>query len=87
MSDIGEVYETSWALQWKKLYQEAMISENALQRLSLGSTHTLAVNNKGKLFSWGWNDRGQCGHHPSLINKEIDFGISPMKSLGSCEGM
>lgn len=25
-----------------------------------GSTHTVAVNQKGKLFSWGWNDCGQC---------------------------
>jgi len=39
------------------------------------------VNNKGKLYSWGWNDRGQCGHHPLLHTKEIDFSASAQKSL------
>lgn len=56
MSDISEVYETSWSLHWKKLYQESLIQENALQRISIGATHTLVTSGKGKLYSWGWND-------------------------------
>lgn len=85
MSDISEVYETSWSLHWKKLYQESLIQENALQWISIGATHTLVTSGKGKLYSWGWNDWGQCGHHPSLTIKELDFGLSAQWSLYASE--
>lgn len=26
----------------------------------VGATHTLAVNQRGKVYVWGWNDCGQC---------------------------
>lgn len=29
--------------------------------ISVGDTHTLAINSKSHLFSWGSNDYGQCG--------------------------
>ena len=62
MADTSDVYETPWTLHWKKLAQENQIQGNALQRISLGSTHTLVTNAKGKIFSWGFNDCGKCLH-------------------------
>ena len=32
-----------------------------LQYLQIGETHTLAVSNSGKIYSWGWNDFNQLG--------------------------
>ncbi len=81
MSDINEVYETSWSLQWKKLFQEGLLSENSMQLISLGSTHTLVTSSKGRLYSWGWNDRGQCGHEFKRLQKEIDLNSTAQKSL------
>ena len=57
-----------------------MLSENSMQLISLGSTHTLVASSKGKLYSWGWNDWGQCGHN-SKMEKEIDLNSSALKSL------
>lgn len=37
--------------------------------LTIGSTHSLAVNTKGKVYAWGWNDNGQCGK--PINNTEI----------------
>ena len=38
--------------------------------LSAGLTHTMIVNSKGKVFTWGWNDNGQCAKS-SNINEVI----------------
>jgi alpha-tubulin suppressor-like RCC1 family protein len=29
--------------------------------IAVGDCHTVAVNNKGKVFTFGWNNFGQCG--------------------------
>ena len=50
--------------------------------MSLGSMHTLAINGKGKIYSWGWNDKGQCCHPPEEVEmKEIQAETFPSKSL------
>lgn len=41
----------------KKLY----FSENMTQ-IRLGAEHGLAVSESGKVFTWGWNEHGNCGN-------------------------
>jgi alpha-tubulin suppressor-like RCC1 family protein len=38
------------------------MNKSPIQLIHTGATHTIAINSKGKLFSWGWNSYGQCGH-------------------------
>jgi len=38
-----------------------MKANTPLQMMALGETHTLCANIKGKVFSFGWNNYGQCG--------------------------
>jgi alpha-tubulin suppressor-like RCC1 family protein len=38
-----------------------MNSNTPVQIISSGSCHTIAMNSKGKIFSWGWNNYSQCG--------------------------
>jgi alpha-tubulin suppressor-like RCC1 family protein len=45
-----------------------------------GSSHSLALDNKGKLYTWGNNEDGQLGlgdeehrNIPTLVSKEITF--------------
>jgi alpha-tubulin suppressor-like RCC1 family protein len=43
--------------------------------MALGSAHTVCVNNKGRLYTFGWNNYGQCGVpiNSTVISKdEID---------------
>lgn len=39
--------------------------------LSIGNTHSLAVNQKGRLYTWGWNDNGQCARDPDETSVQI----------------
>ena len=80
--DTSDIYETPWSLHWHQLSKEQLINDAPIQRITLGSTHTLAVNNRSKLYSWGWNDSGQLGHNPSeVIKKEIKPGSHAMRHL------
>jgi len=69
MCDTSDVYETPWSLHWQQLSKELLVNDTPLQRVTLGSTHTLGVNNKSKLYSWGWNEFGQCGHDMDEVSK------------------
>lgn len=80
--DTSDIYETPWSLHWHQLSKEQLMSDTPLQKVMLGSTHTLAVNNKSKLYSWGWNDYGQLGHNPAEVTKkEIRPGSHAMRHL------
>jgi alpha-tubulin suppressor-like RCC1 family protein len=72
-----EIYENPWAQKFSKIFAESQNQENEIQYVQVGSTHTLAAN-QTRLYSWGWNDRGQLGretindtasvHEPGVIN-------------------
>jgi len=32
-----------------------------IQLIYTSSTHSAAINSKGKVFFWGWNNNSQCG--------------------------
>ncbi|CAI2359384.1 unnamed protein product [Moneuplotes crassus] len=82
LCDTSDVYETPWSLHWLQLSQEMLTNDTPIQRISLGSTHTLAVNSKSKLYSWGWNEFGQLGTSPDEeMKREIRQGVSAAKQL------
>jgi len=51
-----------------------MINKTPIQMIHLGSHHTITINSKGKMYSWGWNNFGQCGHS---INSTFENVIIP----------
>ena len=55
---VSDVYETPWSNQWERLSKESLMNEAAIQHLTIGTSHSIAVNNKSRLFTWGWNDSG-----------------------------
>jgi Regulator of chromosome condensation (RCC1) repeat len=59
--DSGEVYNKYWSIEYEKIYNLNMRNGTPIQSISIGGCHTIALNNKGKAFSWGWNNYGQCG--------------------------
>jgi len=38
--------------------------ESPILSVSMGTTHTIAVNAKSQIFTWGCNEHGQCGCCP-----------------------
>ena len=41
--------------------QTAVVSNEKFTKASSGYEHGLAINEEGHLFSWGWNEHGNCG--------------------------
>jgi alpha-tubulin suppressor-like RCC1 family protein len=60
--DSNEIYEDCWAKDFENIFKLNLKTKSPIQIIQTGSCHTIAINNKGKLFSWGWNHYGQCGH-------------------------
>lgn len=61
MIETDECYETLWASIYDSIYTKCLKLNAPLQLLAVGGQHTLCVNNKGKIFTFGWNNYGQCG--------------------------
>ena len=58
--DSSEIYDTLWASEFEKIYNYNIENGSPIIQIAVGSCHTLLLNNKGKIFSWGWNNYGQC---------------------------
>ena len=66
LSDISyneEIDETFWVKEYKKIYEYNLNNKTPIQQIYLSDTHTLLINNKGNLFFFGFNDKGQCGQN------------------------
>ena len=61
MIDTNECYETLWASIYDSIYTRCLQNNDPIQLISLGSQHTICVTNKGKVYTFGWNNYGQCG--------------------------
>jgi alpha-tubulin suppressor-like RCC1 family protein len=53
-------------------------SNKKWRKVSCGAYHTAAIDDDGKLFSWGSNDKGQLGVS-SFTDEYIDTPISPLQ--------
>ena len=61
MIDTNECYETLWAAIYDSIYTKCLQNNDPIQHIALGSQHTICVTNKGKIYTFGWNNYGQCG--------------------------
>jgi alpha-tubulin suppressor-like RCC1 family protein len=61
MVETDEIYEKLWASSYQKIFTHCLNSNAPLQLMSLGTSHTVCLSNKGKAYSFGWNNFGQCG--------------------------
>ena len=77
-TDLSEIYGQGWSTQWNKATAESTLNEAPIMSVSVGQTHTMIVNSKGKVFSWGWNDNGQCAKPPQV--NEIILNQPTMKN-------
>ena len=59
--DANEIYDKLWAAELEKIFNLNIRSGSPLQQIDVGGCHSMVLNNKGILYSWGWNNYGQCG--------------------------
>ena len=75
MIDTNECYETLWASIYDSIYSKCLQNNDPIQHISLGSQHTICVTNKGKIYTFGWNNYGQCGvpiNSTFLLKNELE---------------
>lgn len=61
MVNPGDVHDHHWHENYMTIFKQNMKSNSPIQIISIGDGHSLAINSKGKVFTWGWNQKGQCG--------------------------
>ena len=61
MINTDETYDELWSLTYENLYSKCLKNFDPIQNISLGSQHTICLTSKGKIYSFGWNNYGQCG--------------------------
>eukprot|EP00351_Strombidinopsis_sp_SopsisLIS2011_P000459 CAMPEP_0116886726 /NCGR_PEP_ID=MMETSP0463-20121206/20674_1 /TAXON_ID=181622 /ORGANISM="Strombidinopsis sp, Strain SopsisLIS2011" /LENGTH=120 /DNA_ID=CAMNT_0004547631 /DNA_START=1628 /DNA_END=1990 /DNA_ORIENTATION=+ len=49
--------------------------------VQIGTSHSMAVSGKGKLYCWGWNDNGQCAKDPNIIDEVVIKDSSRVASV------
>ena len=64
----NEIFE-NWENEYNKIFKLNLQNKNPIQLIFLSDTHTLLLNNKGHIFTFGWNENGQCGINPYLTNR------------------
>lgn len=70
--DIDEIDKFDFSSEFQFLNDYCIKNNCPISNIELGNYHCLVSNNKGKVFSFGWNNEGQCGFSKfsSVINKE-----------------
>ena len=61
MIDTDEIYDNLWSSNFNSIYTKCLKVNDPIQLINLGSQHTLCISQKGKIYSFGWNNYGQCG--------------------------
>ena len=81
--DTSEIYYKPWSQLINNIYNKCESNNDSIQLISLGSQHTLCISNKGKLYSFGWNNYCQCGKKTKkkLNNENSDLEIEKIEEL------
>ncbi|XP_058187911.1 ultraviolet-B receptor UVR8-like isoform X2 [Rhododendron vialii] len=72
---IGNNEEREWVCAIKALQTETVRSVVA------GSRNSLAICDDGKLFTWGWNQRGTLGHPPETKTETIPSQVKALANV------
>ena len=68
-----ELDENIWLEEYNKIYKENMKNETPIQKIEISTTHSMILNSEGKVYSWGWNNFGQCGAYPYMTKQSYIF--------------
>jgi alpha-tubulin suppressor-like RCC1 family protein len=60
-------------------YEVKSLSKSRIKKIAAGDVHSLALDTRGRVFSFGDNSNGQLGlnMNPDVMNLDLPLGISP----------
>ena len=73
---IGNNEEKEWVCTIKALKYSEKVSS-----IVAGSRNSLAICEDGKLFTWGWNQRGTLGHPPETKTENIPSQVKALSNV------
>lgn len=62
------------------------ILDQHVTKVALGKAHTVSLNSKGQIFTFGMNNKGQCGRSKGKMfpcASEVDFGMKTQQPQSS----
>lgn len=72
---LGDLEDRAWACQVDALKNERLVSVVA------GSRNSLAICDDGRLFTWGWNQRGTLGHAPGSKTECLPSQVKALENV------
>ena len=71
INDSTEVEDKSWSEEYMQTYKRCLQNKTPIQKIFISTCHTMALNSEGKVFTWGWNNYGQCGAYPQSTKQNF----------------
>ena len=71
INDSNEVEDKSWSEEYIKIYKKCLKNNSPIQKIFISNTHSMILNSEGKVFTWGWNNYGQCGAFPEYTKQNF----------------
>ena len=75
INDSSDIENKSWAEEFLSIYRQNISNNTPIQKIYIGNCHSIALNSEGKIYTWGWNNFGQCGAYPDSTKQKF---IIPM---------
>lgn len=70
LSETSIIYDPLWSEQFLYVQGQGAPKDIDISTIEIGQAHTILSLNNGKVYSFGWNDKFQLGHH-TKNNKHI----------------
>ena len=75
INDSSDIENNSWSDEYMNIYKQSLKSNTPIQKIFVGNCHSMALNSEGKVYTWGWNNYGQCGAYSNSTKQNF---IIPM---------
>ena len=71
INDSSEIENKSWSEEFIQTYKKCLENNTPIQKIFVGNCHSMALNSEGKVYTWGWNNYGQCGAYPESTKQHF----------------
>lgn len=97
-TDIGDIYPDGWSQQLAGLERSLLGEGSCSVQVAVGASHTVVLTSQGRVYTFGWGDRGQLGHRdtqnqrqPVLVHDLVEEAAGPLnverRGVGLGRGM